>query len=102
MYYGGKTPLFYFYKWPFTVEGMFFGFAVCLKILSVVLMIPLLTFTTTLPKLMAGLATLRLPYKFIFTFGVAMRLVPLVTSTFFNPSSFYSFCGGALSSCSIL
>jgi energy-coupling factor transporter transmembrane protein EcfT len=84
MFYGGKTPLFYFFKWPFTVEGMFFGFAVCLKILSVVMMIPLLTSTTTLPKLMAGFAALHLPYKFIFTFGVAMRLVPLVTSTYFD------------------
>lgn len=84
MFYGGKTPLFYFFKWPFTIEGMIFGFAVCLKILSVVLMIPLLTSTTTLPKLMAGLATIHLPYKFIFTFGVAMRLVPLVTSTYFD------------------
>ena len=84
MFYGGKTPLFYLYKWPFTLEGMFFGFAVCLKILSVVMLIPLITSTTTLPKLMAGLATLHLPYKFIFTFGVAMRLVPLVTSTYFD------------------
>lgn len=84
MFYGGKTPLFYFFKWPFTIEGMFFGFAVCLKILSVVMMIPLITMTTTLPKLMAGMAAIRLPYKFIFTFGVAMRLVPLVTSTYFD------------------
>lgn len=84
MFYGGKTPLFYFFKWPFTLEGMIFGFAVCLKILSVVMMIPLLTSTTTLPKLMAGFAAIHLPYKFIFTFGVAMRLVPLVTSTYFD------------------
>jgi energy-coupling factor transport system permease protein len=84
MFYGGKTPLFYFFRWPFTLEGMIFGFAVCLKILSVVMMIPLLTSTTTLPKLMAGFAAIRLPYKFIFTFGVAMRLVPLVTSTYFD------------------
>jgi len=84
MFYGGKTPLFFLYKWPFTLEGMIFGFAVCLKILSVVMMIPLLTSTTTLPKLMAGLAAIKLPYKFIFTFGVAMRLVPLVTSTYFD------------------
>jgi len=48
------------------------------------MMIPLLTSTTTLPKLMAGLAAIRLPYKFIFTFGVAMRLVPLVMSTYFD------------------
>jgi energy-coupling factor transporter transmembrane protein EcfT len=84
MFYGGKTPLFYFFWWPFTLEGLLFGCAVCLKILSVVMMIPLLTSTTTLPKLMAALAAIRLPYKFIFTFGVAMRLVPLVTSTYFD------------------
>ncbi len=84
MYYKGETPLFYLFKWPFTLEGLIFGFSVCLKILSVILMIPLLTMTTTLPKLMAGLAKLRLPYKFIFTFGVAMRLVPLITSTYFD------------------
>jgi len=82
MFYGGETPLFYFYKWPFTLEGLTFGAAVCLKVLSVVLMIPLVTMTTTLPKLMAGLAHLRLPYKFVFTLGVAMRLVPLVMSTY--------------------
>jgi energy-coupling factor transport system permease protein len=84
MFYGGKTPLFYFFRWPFTLEGMIFGFAVDLKILTVILMIPLLTSTTTLPKLMAGLAAIRLPYKFIFTFGVSMRLVPLVTSTYLD------------------
>jgi energy-coupling factor transport system permease protein len=84
MYYGGKTPIFYFIRWPFTIEGMLFGFAVCLKILAVVMLIPLLTMTTTLPKLMAGMATIHLPYKFIFTFGVAMRLVPLVNSTYFD------------------
>ncbi len=84
MFYGGKTPLFYFYRWPFTVEGLIFGLAVCLKVFSVVLMIPLVTMTTSLPKLMAGLARLRLPYKFIFTLGMAMRLVPLVMGTYFD------------------
>jgi energy-coupling factor transport system permease protein len=84
MYYQGETPIFYFFKWPFTVEGLIFGISVCLKIISVILMIPLLTMTTTLPKFMAGLAKLKLPYKFIFTFGVAMRLVPLVMSTYFD------------------
>jgi len=82
MYYKGVTPLFYLYKWPFTLEGLIFGISVCLKILSVVLMIPLFTMTTTLPKFMAGLAKIKLPYKFIFTLGVAMRLVPLIMSTY--------------------
>lgn len=76
------TVLFHFWKWPFTLEGLWFGVRVDLKILSIVLMIPLFTMTTSLPKFMAALAKLKLPYKFIFTLGIAMRLVPLIISTY--------------------
>jgi len=76
------TVLFTFWKWPFTLEGLWFGIRVDLKILSIVLMIPLFTMTTSLPKFMAVLAKLKLPYKFIFTLGIAMRLVPLIISTY--------------------
>ena len=84
MYYNGKTPLLpiEILGHPFTVEGFWFGVTISLKILSVVTAIPILTFTTPMPRLMAALAMLRLPYKFIFTFGVAMRFTPLVSQTF--------------------
>lgn len=84
MFYGGETHLFYLYKWPFTLEGVLFGVAVSTKVLSVILVIPLLTMTTPLPKFMAALSKLKLPYKFVFTLGMAMRLVPLTTSTYFD------------------
>jgi energy-coupling factor transport system permease protein len=82
MFYNGRTELFRFAGKPFTLEGVWFGLTISLKILSVVTFIPVVTFTTPMPRLMAALARLRLPYKFIFTFGVAMRFTPLVSQTF--------------------
>jgi len=84
MFYGGETPLFYLHKWPFYLEGLLFGIAVSMKVLSVLLVIPLLTMTTPLPKFMAALSKLKLPYKFVFALGMAMRLVPLATATYFD------------------
>jgi energy-coupling factor transport system permease protein len=82
MFYNGRTPIFRLGDAKFTVEGVLFGITISLKILSVVAFIPLVTFTTSMPRLMAGLAMLRLPYKLVFTFGVAMRFTPLVAHTF--------------------
>lgn len=84
MYYNGKTPLLpiELLGRPFTVEGVLFGITISLKILAVVTFIPILTFTTPMPRLMAAMSRLRLPYKFVFTFGVAMRFTPLVGQTF--------------------
>ncbi len=82
MFYNGKTALFTLGPGTFTLEGFWFGVTISLKILSVVTFIPILTFTTPMPRLMAALARLRLPYKFIFTFGVAMRFTPLVAQTY--------------------
>jgi energy-coupling factor transport system permease protein len=82
MFYNGKTPIFMLGDAAFTVEGVLFGVTISLKILSVVAFIPIVTFTTSMPRLIAGLAMLRLPYKFVFTFGVAMRFAPLVGQTF--------------------
>jgi len=82
MFYNGRTPLFRLGPGTFTVEGFWFGVTISLKILSVVTFIPILTFTTPMPRLMAAMARLHLPYKFIFTFGVAMRFTPLVAQTY--------------------
>jgi energy-coupling factor transport system permease protein len=82
MFYNGRTEIVRLAGQAFTVEGVWFGVTISLKILSVVAFIPVLTFTTSMPRLMAALAMLRLPYKFIFTFGVAMRFTPLVAETF--------------------
>ena len=81
-YFRGVTPLFQFFKWTFTLEGMLLGLAVTAKIGSVFASIPILTMTTPISQLMAGLAAIRVPYKFNFAFGMAMRFVPLVQETF--------------------
>jgi energy-coupling factor transport system permease protein len=47
-------------------------------VLAVVTIFPVLTLTTPLPLLLAALAKLKLPYKLIFSLGMAFRLTPLV------------------------
>ncbi len=42
----------------------------------------ILVMTTPVSPFMAALADLKLPFKFIFVFGTAMRLVPLVQEVF--------------------
>jgi energy-coupling factor transport system permease protein len=81
-FYGGKTALFYVFGRPFWREGVLFGVSICLKIFAVVTIVPMLTLTTPMPMLLAALAKLRLPYKVIFTLGMAFRLTPLVSQTY--------------------
>lgn len=83
MYYAGETPLFtLFGRWDFTLEGLIFGLTISSKVLAVVSVVPLLTMTTPLARFMAGLARIKLPYKFIFILGTAIRLTPLVEETY--------------------
>ena len=81
-YFQGATPLFRLFRWTFTLEGLVFGIAVSVKVAAVVAAIPILTMTTPVSQLMAALAALRLPYKFTFAFGTALRFVPLVQETY--------------------
>lgn len=81
-YIAGKTVLFTVFGRPFMAEGAIFGLTLAIKVLSVATAIPILTMTTPISPLMAALAALRLPYKFIFVFGTAMRLTPLVEEVF--------------------
>jgi energy-coupling factor transport system permease protein len=81
-YYRGETVLFQVFGLGFTLEGFVFGVAVSVKVASVVAAVPILTMTTPVSQLMAALAALRLPFKFIFAFGTAMRFVPLVQETY--------------------
>ncbi len=83
-YFRGVTPLFHLFKWTFTLEGMLLGIAVTAKIASVVTAVPILTMTTPISRLMAALDAIKVPYKFNFAFGMAMRFVPLVQETFEN------------------
>jgi energy-coupling factor transport system permease protein len=83
-YFFGETPLFHLFGATFTLEGLVFGIAMTAKVGAVVTSIPVLTMTTPVSKLMVALAKLRLPYKFIFAFGTAIRFVPLVQETYVN------------------
>jgi energy-coupling factor transport system permease protein len=83
MYYAGETPLFtLFGKWDYTLEGLIFGLTISSKVLAVVSVVPLLTMTTPLARFMAALSRVKLPYKFIFILGTAIRLTPLVDETY--------------------
>ena len=82
LYYGGEEVLFRVFGAPFYKEGMLFGIVIGLKILTVVTVFPVLTATTPMPVFMAGLAKIHMPYKVIFTLGMAFRLVPLVNTTY--------------------
>lgn len=81
-YISGETVLFTVFGRPFKAEGAIFGLTLAVKVLSVATAIPILTMTTAVSPLMAALAALKLPYKFIFVFGTAMRLTPLVQEVF--------------------
>jgi energy-coupling factor transport system permease protein len=78
----GKTALFYVFGFPFWKEGLIFGIAIWLKLLCVVTIFPVLTLTTPLPLLLASLAKLKLPYKIVFSLGMAFRLTPMVGQSF--------------------
>ena len=81
-YIAGETVVFTVLGKPFMAEGAIFGLTLAVKVLSVATATPILTMTTPISPLMAALAALRLPYKFIFVFGTAMRLTPLVQEVF--------------------
>jgi len=82
MYFRGKTPIFFVLGHPFTREGLLFGITISFKVLAVVLLVPVLTMTTPMSKLMAAMAKLKVPYKFIFTFAMAVRLTPLIDQVY--------------------
>ncbi|MBM4429466.1 MAG: energy-coupling factor transporter transmembrane protein EcfT [Chloroflexi bacterium] len=67
---GGKLRL--------TSEGLVYGLMVVFRTLSLILVIPLVIFTTDLNQLIVGLVRIGLPYKVAFTFSATLRFVPLL------------------------
>jgi len=86
--FGDQTVLFKFFDWPspdgttnygeLTAGGVLFGFFVSTRIMAVLAVIPIFTMTTSMSRLNAALAKIRVPQKIIFMFITAMRFVPLV------------------------
>jgi len=82
----GRTPLWTApQNWPWiggsltlTSEGLAYGGMVIFRTLALILVIPLVIFTTDLNALIAGLVRLGIPYKVAFVFSATLRFVPLL------------------------
>ncbi|TFG04720.1 energy-coupling factor transporter transmembrane protein EcfT, partial [Candidatus Thorarchaeota archaeon] len=86
--FGDQTVLLKLFDWPspdgtvnygeLTAGGVMFGLFVSTRIMVVLSVIPIFTMTTSMSRLNAALAKMRVPQKVIFMFITAMRFVPLV------------------------
>ena len=82
----GRTPLWTTpAHWPLvgaslqlTLEGLAYGCMVIFRTLTLILVIPLVVFTTDLNALIVGLVRVGVPYRVAFTFSATMRFVPLL------------------------
>ncbi|MBC7223293.1 MAG: energy-coupling factor transporter transmembrane protein EcfT [Anaerolineae bacterium] len=61
-----------------TTEGLLYGLMVIFRTVTLVLVIPLVVFTTELDELVVGLVRLRVPYKVAFVLASTLRFVPLL------------------------
>ena len=84
MYFRGKTPLFYFLGYPFTVEGLLFGITLSLKVLCIVSSIPVLTRTTTISDLIGSFAKMRIPYTLTFILTTAINFTDMINEIYQN------------------
>lgn len=64
-----------------TLEGVFFGSMIVVRIITAVLAIPIFTMTTKPIDLMESLAKLRIPFVYSFMLVTAMRFTPMVQNT---------------------
>ncbi len=87
--YGDQTTLLELFNLPapalegvnyghITIGGILFGLLVSTRIIVVVTVLPIFTMTTSMSRLNAALAKIRVPQKMIFMLVTAMRFVPLV------------------------
>ncbi len=59
-------------------EGVSYGLSVVFRTLTLLLVLPLLVFTTDVDDMIVGLGRLGIPYKFAFIFSATLRFVPLL------------------------
>ncbi len=79
------TPLFTFPEsWlligggSMSVEGFLYGWGVIFKTLSLVMVVPLVIFTTDVNNMIVGMVRARVPYKLVFIFSSTLRFFPLL------------------------
>ena len=64
----------------FTLEGAVYGFAVSMKSLALMLIVPLVVFTTETSQMVVALVRIGVPYKIAFVFSATLRFFPLLLS----------------------
>lgn len=61
-----------------TWEGILFGLLICLRVLTLISFLPLVTFTTPVEKLALSMIKMGVPYKIAFTMTTAINQLPIL------------------------
>ncbi|HVN55148.1 MAG TPA: energy-coupling factor transporter transmembrane component T [Anaerolineaceae bacterium] len=61
-----------------TLEGVLFAVLLALRLIAMIILLPLVSYTTTVQKLSLGLVRLGMPYKLAFTTTTALNMVPIL------------------------
>lgn len=61
-----------------TLEGILFAFLLALRLMSMIIVLPLVSLTTPINLLSLGLVRLGLPYRLAYTMTTAMNLIPVL------------------------
>jgi energy-coupling factor transport system permease protein len=72
------TPLFTVNNATMSLEGTLYGINIIAKTLTMILIIPLVIFTTDINQMIVSLTKARVPYKIVFIFSSTLRLFPLL------------------------
>lgn len=79
-FYPGKTILFQLGILKIREEGIVFGLILGLRLVTLICLMPLVTFTTKIEKLSLGLIKLGLPYTIAYTVTTALIMIPILQS----------------------
>lgn len=61
-----------------TVDGLWFGVVLSARLVTLVLLLPLVTMTTPVDRLTLGMVKLGLPYRLAYTITTAINMIPLL------------------------
>jgi energy-coupling factor transport system permease protein len=74
-FHPGKTSL---WGSPLTLEGLLFGFTLCLRVLTLAFTLPLLLATSSVEEIVLALTRLGLPYRTAYTATTALNQLPVL------------------------
>src|SRR5512146_2101575 len=61
-----------------TLEGILFAFLLALRLVAMIIMLPLVSFTTPVQNFALGLVKMGLPYRLAYTITTALNMVPIL------------------------